>query len=301
MTIAIIKVPFEKFHGMGNDFIVSEAALLRGGARQRQGRPDYGELAMAICAPHTGVGADGFLIVSPASSLSADAQVEFFNADGSEAEISGNGLRCAAVYLSSGGRIRKRKQMAVETKTGIRAIELLEKDALTWTFRVGMGAPVLEPQRIPLIASDVKAPVTGFRINTSSGTKTATVTSMGNPHCTLFVKRFQEGAWQQTGREIENKACFPNRTNVEFVRVLSRKEIEVRYWERGVGQTASSGTGSCAAVVASILNGRTGRRVLVRTLAGALQVEWPKGGEVQLTGPAVKIAEGTYWHLPRRP
>lgn len=301
MIREIIKVSFEKFHGMGNDFIVSRAASLPSGARQKQGRLDYGELAASICAPHTGVGADGFLIVSPAVSRSSDALVQFFNADGGEAEISGNGLRCAAAHLLSSEPLRKRKQISVETKAGVRTIQLLEKDAPAWVFRVGMGAPVFEPQRIPLIAGGIKTPVTDFRLGTASGTKTATITSMGNPHCSLFVKRFHEGAWQELGREIENKACFPNRTNVEFVRVLSRKEIEVRFWERGVGQTASSGTGSCAAAVASILNKHTGRRVRVRTLAGTLQVEWQKGGEVLLTGPAVKIAEGTYWHLPKRP
>jgi diaminopimelate epimerase len=123
----------------------------------------------------------------------------------------------------------------------------------------------------------------------------ATVTSMGNPHCSIFVEDFSSTPWEAIGREIERSVLFPNRTNVEFVRVLSRKEIEVRYWERGVGKTMSSGTGSCGAVVACILNGFTRRAVKVRTLAGTLEVEWPQDMEVLLSGPAELIAEGVYY------
>ena len=131
-------------------------------------------------------------------------------------------------------------------------------------------------------------------MHTKLGDATATVTSMGNPHCSIFVRDFAKLRWEALGREIERQKLFPNRTNVEFVKVLSSKAIEVRYWERGVGKTMSSGTGSCAATVASILNGKTGRKVRVHTLAGTLEVEWPEGGEVSLTGPAQLIAEGMY-------
>ena len=134
----------------------------------------------------------------------------------------------------------------------------------------------------------------GFSLQTQHGVLPATVTSMGNPHCSILVRRFEDIDWPRIGSEIENLDLFPNRTNVEFVKVLSRRAIEVRFWERGVGQTMSSGTGSCAAAVAAILNRRTGRRVQVKTLAGALEVSWARNDELTLTGPAEFIAEGTY-------
>jgi diaminopimelate epimerase len=163
-----------------------------------------------------------------------------------------------------------------------------------WLFRVGMGAPVLEPAKIPFKAGDSAVPIKGFPLRTQRGVLQATVTSMGNPHCSIFVKDFASLDWASLGREIETNPLFPNRTNVEFVKVISRKEIAVRFWERGVGHTMSSGTGSCAATVASILNGLTGRQVRVRTQAGSLLVAWPENGEIILTGRVERIAQGTY-------
>ncbi len=163
-----------------------------------------------------------------------------------------------------------------------------------WVFRVGMGAPILTPAQIPFRGRAVRAPVVGFRLHTHRGVLPVTVTSMGNPHCTVLIADFARIDWASLGREIETNPLFPRRTNVEFVKVVSKKEIEVRFWERGVGETASSGTGSCAAVVACILNGLTGHQVRVRTRAGVLEVAWPDGGEVSLTGPVVRVARGTF-------
>ena len=126
-----------------------------------------------------------------------------------------------------------------------------------------------------------------------------TVSSIGNPHCSTFVANFEGIDWRAVGQEIENSGLFPKRTNVEFIKVHSRNEIEVRFWERGVGQTASSGTGSCGAVVACVLNGLTDRKVRVRTLTGILEVSWPKNGEVTLRGPAELISQGVYFYLGR--
>jgi len=161
-------------------------------------------------------------------------------------------------------------------------------------FRVAMGAPILEPGKIPFTAGTFPVPVRGYPLRTRQGVLPVTVTSMGNPHCSIFVQDFTGLDWASLGREIETNPLFPNRTNVEFVKVISKKEIAVRFWERGVGHTMSSGTGSCAAAVASILGGRTGRQVRVDMQAGSLLVIWPENGEIILTGPVERIAEGTY-------
>jgi len=304
------EIPFGKLHGLGNDFIVSFGADLdiirRGVNLSSTGR--LGRLARAICDRRTGVGADGFLVVLAPQRKENNACIRFFNADGSEAEISGNGIRCAAAYyLERAGRplafmplesaiegALKRSVLKLETAAGVKSVRLVERNREAWVFRVGMGKPIVEPEEIPFSAVEAPTPVVGFLLTTSRGTLPVTVTSMGNPHCSTFVRDFDAVDWLAIGSEIENSGLFPKRTNVEFVKVDSRNEIEVRFWERGVGQTASSGTGSCAAVVACILNGLTDRKVHVRTLAGFLDVTWPKNGEVTLTGPAERIANGVY-------
>jgi len=209
--------------------------------------------------------------------------------------MSGNGIRCIAAYW-----LQTRKGLRflrVETPAGLRRIDVVRAFPGHWVFKVEMGKPVLQPNQIPFLGTGAQEPVVDYRLKTSKGNFRVTVTSMGNPHCTLFVKRFDRIPWQAIGREIETHPLFPNRTNVEFVQVHSRSEIEVRFWERGVGQTASSGTGSCGAVVASVLNDLTQRKVRVRTLAGPLEVSFPKGGQVFLTGPAMQIAGGIF-HFP---
>jgi diaminopimelate epimerase len=265
-----------------------------------------------------------------------DARFRVFNADGSEAEMSGNGIRCAGAFLAELSRAKRR--FLIETRAGLKSLEKVKEAKGKWLFRVGMGAPVLEPAKIPFEAGDFPAPIKGFPLHTQQGVVQATVTSLGNPHCSIFVQDFvapvmrgagpagnrvgatlvvargrpqgpplQKAAeslgsetlryppgWEILGREIEINPLFPNRTNVEFVKVISREEIAVRFWERGVGHTMSSGTGACAATVASILNGLTGRRVRVQTQAGSLLVAWPQNGEIILTGPVERIAQGTY-------
>jgi len=278
-----LEIPFRKFHGLGNDFIVVSG----------RGLPSaLARLARAATDRHTGIGADGFLLVLPPRAKQHSARARFFNADGSEAEMSGNGIRCIAAYLV--GSSNRKRHLAIETSVGVKTLDLTEAKKGQWTFRVGMGAPILEPAKIPFRAGDSGLPVIGFPLRTRRGLLPVTVTSMGNPHCTVFVGDFAGIDWSLLGRDIERNPLFPRRTNVEFVKVISRNQIEVRFWERGVGETASSGTGSCGAAVASILNGLTSRKVRVRTLAGALEVEWPDKREVILTGPVEYIAQGTY-------
>ncbi|MEJ2009569.1 MAG: diaminopimelate epimerase [Acidobacteriota bacterium] len=284
----LTRISFAKLHGLGNDFIVTYGRSLPA---------DLGQFARAICDRHTGVGADGLLVVLKPRNTSHHARVRFFNADGSEAEMSGNGIRCAGAFLMRENP--RRKTLRIETVAGVKELEISSVQGKAkkgkWSFRVNMGRPILDPIKIPFVAGKHPVPVVGFPIRTASGILAGTVTSMGNPHCSIFVEDFSSIPWLEVGQEIEHNALFPNRTNVEFVRVISKGAIEVRYWERGVGQTMSSGTGSCGAAVASILNGFTRRAVKVQTLAGTLEISWPRGKEIFLTGPAELIAEGTYY------
>lgn len=279
------QISFAKFHGLANDFII-----VRGKGLTR----NLPKLARAITNRNTGIGADGFLVVLPSRNKRCAARVRFFNSDGSEPEMSGNGIRCVGAFLLS--ESRQKGDLQIETPAGIKTLRLIRTKPGCWTFRVGMGAPILDSRRIPFRAGKVPSPVIGFPLRIERGHLPVTVTSMGNPHCSVFVASFAAIDWMSLGQEIERHKLFPNRTNVEFVKVLSRRKIEVRFWERGVGQTQSSGTGSCGAVAASILNGFTERRVEVRTLAGDLEVEWPENGEISLTGPAEQIACGTYFY-----
>jgi len=300
-------VPFAKFHGLGNDWLVV------GGEGLPHSLPKF---ANGILDRHKGIGADGLLVVMPPHNKKHEARVRFFNPDGSEAEMSGNGIRCAGAFLA--GLFPTKQTFLIETAAGLKSLQKVKEEKGQWLFRVGMGAPVLDPNKVPFKAGDFPPPIRNFALRTQRGEVQATVISMGNPHCSIFVNdldvpgssparavpkaaeslgsetlRYPLG-WESLGREIEVNPLFPNRTNVEFVKVLTRNEIEVRFWERGAGHTMSSGTGSCAAVVASILNGLSERQVRVRTEAGSLQVDWPENGEVILTGPVERIAQGTY-------
>lgn len=317
----VFEIPFAKFHGLGNDFIVLDAKsffkLARGPICLALGPEVSGSapllnastLSRFICQRNRGIGADGLLVMFPPSQDQHHGRMLVFNADGSMAEMSGNGIRCAAAYLldnacrrwksdpkdrvsKSVSRLRK---LEIETVAGMKWLQVVKAEERRWVFRVGMGEPILQAEKIPFKAGDFPSPAVGFPLDTTRGVLKVTVTSMGNPHCTVFVPDFDALDWERLGREIENSELFPNRTNVEFVRVISRNEIDARFWERGVGKTQSSGTGSCAAVVASVLNGLTNRKVRVRTLAGSLRVSWPKGEEVALTGPVELTARGTYY------
>jgi diaminopimelate epimerase len=285
------KISFAKFHGLGNDFLV-----VRG-----KGLPaSLAAFARALTERHTGIGADGLVVIAPPRARSNDASVRFFNADGSEAEMSGNGIRCAAAFLAGDpASARSKDALRIETAAGLKPVRCVGKlgsaaGGSGWIFEVGMGEPILDPPRIPMKAGDFPSPIVAFPLRTERGLLPVTVTSMGNPHCTVFVADFESFDWPRLGREIERNPLFPRRTNVEFVKVVSKSDIQARFWERGVGQTMSSGTGSCGAVAACILNGLTRRKVRVRTLAGNLEVHWPENGEMTLTGPVEKIAEGVY-------
>ena len=276
----MIRIPFTKAQGVGNDFLILE------------GTPDTLQLSpeeiRRLCDRRYGVGADGVAFLAiPSHQNGVDADLRLFNSDGGEAEISGNGTRCAAAVLAarSGARKTSAEPLRIQTGAGVKWLRETAHDGQRWEFEMAMGAPRFAAWEIPFAPSTAVAePVIGFSLPVSGGAQVVTVTSMGNPHCSIAVEDF-DWDWRGCGREIETHPFFPRHTNVEFYRPLSRHEIEVRYWERGVGETLSSGTGSCAAAVAAILNHQAETPVTVRTVAGDLSVRWDPDG-VYLTGPA---------------
>ena len=278
---------FTKLHALGNDFLVVDP-------REGLDPAAAGGLARRICDRHTGVGADGLLLVSAAKEGPPEAGFRVFNADGSEAEISGNGLRCAAAYLAWHGAV-KSPQVLFHTAAGRRPSEVLTSEGLVFEVRIGLGAPRLAAKDIPFDDGQNLDRVLDYPLFVVKRTFPVTCLSVGNPHCSLFVANFpSRGEWRGIGGEIETHPFFPARTNVEFIRVLSRDEIEVRFWERGVGETLSSGTGSAAAAAAAMLKGLVDRTVTVRTAIGSLKIEWPEGGEILQTGPAEVVFSGDF-------
>lgn len=278
---------FTKLQGLGNDFIIVDAS-----AAQPAAIP---ELARRICDRRFGVGADGLLLCEPVSrSEPAVFRMRVFNADGGEAELSGNGLRCLAAHIFR-QRWTSHDVVLVETLAGRKRLRKLRSVGVEYWFEVEMGEPILDRSRIAFHPAKEIPSLTGCELPLDGQTYLVTITSMGNPHCSLFVNDFEELDRDAIGRRIEVHPYFPNRTNVEFVRVISRREIEVRFWERGVGETFSSGTGSCAATVASVLNGYTDRQVKVHTLGGTLEIVWRSDETLKLNGPAKLICEGEYF------
>ena len=275
-------IPFVKTQAVGNDFLVVEGVLLR-----KLGIPErlYPDLARQICHRYLGVGADGLELVfprGPDSPPEVDAVIRIFNSDGSEAEISGNGTRCVAAWLidARGGR----ETLHIATKAGVKKLRLTGRDGDCFFLEMSMGRPIYEEKDV------------GCLLETQSGTHTVTVVNAGNPQCALMVESLDLD-WRALGREIETHPRFPDRTNVSFVRILDRNTIDVRFWERGAGETASSGTGSVGATVAAILSGNVESPVKVVTTAGDMNVRW-EDEDVILEGPAVIVARGEYlWNL----
>jgi diaminopimelate epimerase len=277
---------FAKLEGLGNDFLVVSAEAV-------EGRSLFG-LSQQICDRHYGVGADGLLIYSQEDAANGvDFRMRIFNADGGEAELSGNGLRCLAAFLFAES-LAENSVVRIATLAGLKVLRLTDSSPPEYRFEVDMGEPILEPSRIAFKPSSEPASLIALPLPVGGEVHSVTISSMGNPHCSLFVNQFSDVDWEHLGNQIESHPFFPERTNVEFIRVHNRNEIEVRFWERGVGKTFSSGTGSCAAIVASVLNGRTDRKVKIQTLGGSLEIEWKEDNRLQLRGPARWICSGEY-------
>lgn len=278
---------FTKFHGYGNDYLVFEAEQLAGVG-------DLGGFARRICNRHYGAGADGIAIVEASKDQSADFQVRIFNPDGSEAGMSGNGTRCAAAYLFL-HNLWSKEALGLLTRNGVKRYFLREHSPEgSYFFQSELGKPRLDSASIPLLTAEPLDRVINYQLEVGGEMLRVTALQMGNPNCCIFVKDFDAIDWRRLGPLIENHAQFPERTNVIFIRVRDRANIDERIWERGVGETESSGTCSCAAMVASVINDKTDRRVSVHAPGGIIPIEWRDDGEVVLTGRADLVYSGEW-------
>jgi diaminopimelate epimerase len=282
---------FIKLHGYGNDYLIFKADDLGAAG-------DLGAFARRVCDRHFGAGADGIAVVGRGrEGGGADFNVRIFNPDGSEAAMSGNGTRCAAAALVHDG-VWPQAELRLSTRAGVKTYRLLESDLARGVYRFAaeIGRPRFESEAVPFEASEPLAQVVRHPLEVAPGeTVEVTALEMCNPNCCLFVEDFEAVDWRRLGRLIESHPRFPARTNVEFVRVVAPDRVEVRIWERGVGETLSSGTGSSAAAVAACVNGLTGRAVAVETPGGQLAVEWrERDGEVVLTGEAEAVYRGEW-------
>lgn len=270
-------IDFVKTTALGNDFILVEKAAVP--------ENKYSAVAQAICNRHFGVGADGVIYWFRNGEV---FDLRIFNQDGGEAECSGNGLRCVAAYLMESGHWDQ-SQIQLRTISSVYSLRRVGAE-----YEADMGVPALRPEEIPFIPERPMDRVVNHPFKVNGEEIRISLCATGNPHCSLFVAQLDDKMVERLGPLIENNSAFPNRTNVEFIQVLNDKELRVAFWERGVGVSYASGTGSCGATVAAILNGRTGRRVTVHSKAGKLVVEWPENGRLKLTSTAAVVADGRY-------
>lgn len=280
----IMKIEFVKMHGLGNDFILVDCV------NKSLGDPLFlSYLAKKFCDRNFGIGADGLMLILPSSQ--ADLQMKIFNSDGTEAQMCGNGIRCFAKYAFENKLISKIK-FTVETLAGTITPELIFKNKEIAGIKVNMGHPKLKRREIPMIGEDTLTVVDEtLKINPKQ-TFNITCVSMGNPHCIIFVDDVQSIPVNEIGPKIENHPIFPEKTNVEFIQILNRKEINFRVWERGVGETLACGTGACAALVASVLNNKSERQAIIHLKGGDLDIKWIENGPIFMTGPAELVFKG---------
>jgi diaminopimelate epimerase len=270
---------FWKMHGLGNDYIVIDNRQERISGKQAI------ELAKRLCERRFSIGADGLLLVS--NSKTADVKMRIFNADGSEAEMCGNGIRCFAKYCFEKS-IVKNNEFSVETLSGLKHVWLTLNGKEVTSAKVDMGAPNWQRSSLPMTGEGT---CINEDLEVNGETVKVTCLSMGNPHCIVFVDCVDCYPVEEIGSKIEIHKAFPNRTNVGFVEVLNEKELKVRVWERGCGETLACGTGTCAAVAAANKLGFVGNNVTVHVLGGNLQVEVAE--DLFLNGATEKIFEGT--------
>ena len=274
---------FTKMHGAGNDYIFIEDL--------KANIKNPSKLAAQMSNRNLGVGADGLILIL--KSKVADFKMRIFNSDGSEAEMCGNGIRCFAKHLYD-HKLTDKNRVAIETGGGIKYLELKTKNGLVNSVKADMGEPMLLREKIPMIGA--QGMVINENIHLPDGvTFTITSLSMGNPHAVIFVEDVENFPVSKYGPIIENLNLFPNRTNVEFVQILNRKEIIQRTWERGSGETLACGTGASAATAAGVLTEQTERKITVHLKGGDLKTEWDeKNNHIYLSGPAVEIFRGEW-------
>jgi diaminopimelate epimerase len=279
---------FTKMHGAGNDYIYVDCFA-------EPVPPDLPELARRMSDRRFGVGADGLILICPSPRV--DAEMRMFNADGSPAEMCGNGIRCVAKYLYDHDMCRRDK-LQIESAGRVLSLELNVLAGVVDRVRVDMGEPVLIPERIPTTLRSPRGPdepVIDVPFEVAGQELRATCVSMSNPHCVVFVDEPTDDWVLGVGPKLEVAPQFPKRTNVEFVKVLSSRELEQRTWERGSGETLACGTGACAVCVAGVLGGRTSRNVTIHLRGGDLAIEWDAANNhVYMTGPAEEVFTGEW-------
>lgn len=273
---------FTKMHGLGNDYIYVNCL------KEKVENPSA--TARFVSDRYFGIGSDGLILINPSDK--ADFEMEMYNTDGSRSEMCGNGIRCVAKYVYDYG-LTDKTSISVETLGGIKYLDLTVKNGKTELVKVDMGKPELAAEKIPIETDDPLGKVINEPVEVNGVTYRMTGVSMGNPHAVVFVEDVKGLEIEKIGPWFENHKRFPRRVNTEFVRVLDRKTVEMRVWERGAGETMACGTGACAVTVACILNGLTENQVTVKLLGGDLQIEWDREADrIYMTGPATVVFDG---------
>lgn len=272
---------FTKMHGIGNDYIYVNCF--------KETVENPSELSVRLSDRHFGIGSDGLVLIKPSDT--ADFRMEIFNADGSEARMCGNAIRCIGKYVYERGMTDK-ETITVDTLSGKKILFLHVTNGIVESVKVNMGQPELNPQNIPVRFQTER--VVDMPVDVNGEEVRITCVSMGNPHCITYVDDVNAVAIECIGPAMEHHPIFPDRANIEFVQVLSENEIKVRVWERGSGETWACGTGACASVVASAVNGKTARSVKVHLRGGDLNINWDEAtGNVFMEGPAAFVFDGT--------
>lgn len=277
---------FTKMHGIGNDYVYVNCF------KEQVVNPS--EIAKKVSDRHFGIGSDGLILIKPSDV--ADFEMDMYNADGSQGAMCGNGIRCVAKYVYDYG-LTDKTRIHVATKSGIKVLDLTVKDGKVQEVCVDMGAPILKPDEIPVDVQAAEAAgeerLVNWPIQVNGAPYHMTCVSMGNPHCIVPVEDPGRLVIEEIGPKFENHPVFPDRVNTEFIRVLDRKTVEMRVWERGSGETLACGTGACAVAVACILNGWTEDEVTVKLLGGPLRIFWDREkNTVFMTGPATVVFDG---------
>lgn len=281
---------FTKMHGIGNDYVYVNCF------REKVENP--AEVAKFVSDRHFGIGSDGLILIKPSDV--ADCEMEMYNADGSRGKMCGNGIRCVAKYVYDYG-ITDKTQISVATGSGIKYLDLTVEDGKVALVKVDMGAPILKAAQIPVAVSALKpeeglndeSEVVAATINVKGDDYKITCVSMGNPHGIVCVEDVDGLEIEKIGPHFENHPAFPDRVNTEFIRVIDRKTVQMRVWERGSGETWACGTGACGVAVACILNGWTEEEVTVKLRGGDLKIRWDREqNTVFMTGPATVVFDG---------
>jgi len=273
---------FTKMHGIGNDYVYVSCF--------EETVDDPAAVAIAVSDRHFGIGSDGLILIMP--SEEADVRMRMFNADGSESQMCGNGIRCVAKYSYDHGLVSK-DEITVETLAGPKTLKLTVEGGKVSKVRVNMGQPYLLRGEIPM-TGDADSQCINQPLDVKGQELLVTCVSVGNPHCMIFVDDADAVDLNDLGPAIENHPAFPERINVHFVQIIDRGEVKIATWERGSGITLACGTGATASCVACALNEKTGRQVLAHLPGGDLELDWAEDGNVYMTGPAAEVFEGEW-------